>query len=83
MLKLQVILVGANQENGFKQGKEDLKLGGLVMFPVRWENFFFLRILLVLDIVRGPTCDEDLRSCEGVVYETYREACSACGILEG
>ena len=44
-------------------------------------GFFFLRI--ILDIVRGPTCDEDLRSCEGVVYETYREACSACGILEG
>ena len=80
MLKLQVILVGANQENGFKQGKEDLKLGGLVMFPMKWE-FLFLRI--ILDIVRGPTCDEDLRSCEGVVYETYREACSACGILEG
>ena len=81
MLKLQVILVGANQENGFKQGKEDLKLGGLVMFPMRWEFFFFLRI--TLDIVRGPTCDEDLRSCKGVVYESYREACSACGILEG
>ena len=80
MLKLQVILVRANQENGFKQGKEDLKLGGLVMFLMRWD-FFFLRI--ILDIVRGPTCDEDLRSCEGVVYETYREACSACGILEG
>ena len=41
MLKLQVILVGANQENGFKQGKEDLKLGGLVMFPMRWDFFFF------------------------------------------
>ena len=81
MLKLQVILVGANQENGFKQGKEDLKLGGLVMFPHEMGFFFFLRI--ILDIVRGPTCDEDLRSCEGVVYETYREACSACGILEG
>ena len=41
MLKLQVILVGANQENGFKQGKEDLKLGGLVMFPHEMGFFFF------------------------------------------
>ena len=41
MLKLKVILVGANQENGFKQGKEDLKLGGLVIFPMRWDFFFF------------------------------------------
>ena len=41
MLKFQVILLGANRENGLKEREEDLKLGGLVMFPVRWEIFFF------------------------------------------
>ena len=67
----------------FKGKRRGFEVGRIGHVPREIGEFFFLRILLVLDIVRGPTCDEDLRSYEGVVYETYRKACSARGILEG
>ena len=31
---------------------------------------------------RGATCFEDLRTVDGVVYQTYREACYALGLLD-
>ena len=41
---------------------------------------YFLRIML--NHIKGATCFEDLRTVEGVVYETYREACYALGLLD-
>lgn len=44
------------------------------------KECFFLRLLL--HTVRGPTSFEDLRCHDGIVYQTFREACCAYGLLE-
>ena len=47
--------------------------------PVAGDRFY-LRLLLT--VVPGPTSFEDLRTCEGVVYDTFRLACIARQIVE-
>ena len=41
---------------------------------------FYLRLLLT--VVRGPTSFESLRTVDGVIYETFKAACIARGLLE-
>lgn len=41
---------------------------------------FYLRLLLCY--VRGPTSFQNLRTFEGVIYNTFKEACNARGYLE-
>ena len=41
---------------------------------------FYLRLLL--HTIRGPTCFEDLKTVDGYICETYREACQRLGLLE-
>ena len=41
---------------------------------------FYLRLLLT--VVKGPTSFESLRTVSGVVYDTFKSACLARGLLE-
>ncbi|KAL8152838.1 hypothetical protein V2J09_010598 [Rumex salicifolius] len=41
---------------------------------------YYLRIML--NHVKGPTCYEDIRTVDGIVYPTFREACYALGLLD-
>lgn len=41
---------------------------------------YFLRMLL--HTVRGPTSFDGLRTIDGILYSTYREACEKLGLLE-
>ena len=41
---------------------------------------FYLRLLLT--VVKGPTSFENLRTVSGVVYDTFKSACVARGLLE-
>ncbi|XP_074283182.1 uncharacterized protein LOC141607728 [Silene latifolia] len=42
-------------------------------------ELYFMRIML--NFVKGPTCYEDIRTVDRVVYPTYREACYTLGFL--
>ncbi|XP_072090624.1 uncharacterized protein [Arachis hypogaea] len=38
---------------------------------------------LLLNIVKGPTTYVDIRTYNGVIYSSFRDACYACGLLDG
>ena len=48
------------------------------MNPTEGE-WFYLRMLLM--IVKGPKTYEDIHTYNGVVYQTFKEACAARGLL--
>ena len=37
---------------------------------------------MLLHIIKGPTCYEDLRKVNGRIHDTYKEACDALGLLD-
>ncbi|XP_038687481.1 uncharacterized protein LOC119986860 [Tripterygium wilfordii] len=47
--------------------------------PTSGERYY-LRMLL--NVVKGPTSFEDIRTVNGVVFDTFKEACYALGLLE-
>jgi len=48
------------------------------MHPAAGDLFYFRMLLM---IVKGATCYEDVRTYNGIVYSTFREACGARGLL--
>jgi hypothetical protein len=55
-------------------------LGRMYFVPPNGGERFYLRTLLT--VVKGPTSFKDLRTYDGVVYETFLDACLARGLLE-
>ena len=60
------------RQHGFKIGRL------YYVNPAEGERFY-LRILLMT--VKGATSYADLRTYNGIVYETFKEACAARGLL--
>src|SRR6266513_1982124 len=46
--------------------------------PIEGERFY---IQMLLMIVKGAQTYEDIRTYNGVVYQTFKEACAARGLL--
>lgn len=48
--------------------------------PSTSGEVYYLRVLL--NIVRGPTSFEEIRTVNGFVHETYKDSCYALGLLD-
>ena len=60
--------------------KKGFAIGRMVYVPPNGGERFYLRTLLT--VVKGPTSFAHLRTINGTLYPTFREACLACGLLE-
>ncbi|RID48364.1 hypothetical protein BRARA_I04879 [Brassica rapa] len=60
--------------------KTGAAIGRVVYVSPAAGDKYFLRILV--NVVKGPTCFEDLKTVGGVLFEKYREACYARGLLD-
>lgn len=60
--------------------KQGFVIGRLRFIPLCSSELYYLRLLL--NIIPGATCFEDLRSVNGVQYATFRDACYALGLLD-
>ncbi|XP_076916299.1 uncharacterized protein LOC143575953 [Bidens hawaiensis] len=55
-------------------------IGRVHAVPPAFDEAYYLRILL--NKVRGPECFEDIRTVDGVVCETFQDACYKRGLLD-
>ena len=63
-----------------KRSERDFAIGRMYhAYPTSGERFY---LHLLLTTVPGATSFKDLRTFEGTLYPTYKEACIACGLLE-
>ncbi|KAK3034120.1 hypothetical protein RJ639_034472 [Escallonia herrerae] len=68
------------RKKGEFPGSPVRRLVGCIMLIHLLERIF-LRMLL--NIVKGPECDDDIKTVNGVVHATYNAACQAMGLLGG
>ena len=76
----EMVLKGSGSSLQWNQRKQGFALGRMYFASPSAGERFYLRTLLT--VVKGPRSFEELRTVDGIVYPTFRDACLARGILE-
>ncbi|XP_076946680.1 uncharacterized protein LOC143618268 [Bidens hawaiensis] len=69
-----------SDKHAWELRKRGFSIGRVHHVPPAFNEAYYLRILL--NKVRGPTCFEDIRTVDGEVCATYRDACYKRGLLD-
>ncbi|XP_057755480.1 uncharacterized protein LOC130974635 [Arachis stenosperma] len=60
--------------------KSHFVIGRIFYVPPGFGESYYMQLLL--NFVRGLTSYEDIRTIDGVLYSTFKDACYACGLLD-
>ncbi|KAL7616464.1 hypothetical protein Lser_V15G00051 [Lactuca serriola] len=63
-----------------KRKTKSKALGRLNHVSPKAGDIYYLRILL--NKIKGPTCYEDIKTINGIVHDSYKDACYALGLLD-
>jgi hypothetical protein len=64
----------------WKLRKRGYTIGRLIWVPPSTGELYYFRMMLT--VVKGPKCYDDIKKVKGTQYVSYRDACFAMGFLE-
>jgi hypothetical protein len=72
--------VWKKKKREWKPRKRGYTIGRLIWVPPSTGELYFFRMMLT--VVQGPTCYDDVKKIGDTQYFSYRDACFAMGFLE-
>ncbi|CAL0330224.1 unnamed protein product [Lupinus luteus] len=72
--------VYVKRSRSWKPRKSGYTIGRLIWVSPCTGELYYLRMMLT--VVKGPTCYEEIRTVSNIQYETFRDACFARGLLK-